>query len=62
MDKTFVMNEITEILDVYCAGCFLKTQLAKEKGKTGAHRFCITTCTIGEQLQFLGQEMNKFTK
>ena len=35
MDKTFVMNEITEILDVYCAGCFLKNQLAKEKGKTG---------------------------
>ena len=62
MDKTFVMNEITEILDAYCEGCFLKNQLTKEKGKTGAHRFCITTCTIGEQLQFLGQEMNKFTK
>ncbi|MFC5588209.1 zinc-finger domain-containing protein [Sporosarcina soli] len=62
MNKTNVMNEITEILDVYCEECFVKRQLSKEKGKTGAHRFCITTCTIGEQLQFLGQELNKITK
>jgi hypothetical protein len=59
MNKTIVMNEINEILDAYCDGCFLKKQLSKEKGKARAHRFCITTCTIGEQLQFLGQEMNK---
>lgn len=62
MYKTIVMNEITEILDVYCEECFLKRQLSKEKGKTTAHKFCITTCTIGEQLQFLGQEMNKIKK
>ncbi|MCG7333835.1 zinc-finger domain-containing protein [Sporosarcina sp. ACRSM] len=62
MNKTNVMNEITEILDVYCEECFVKRQLSKEKGKPGAHRFCITTCTIGEQLQFLGQELNKITK
>jgi hypothetical protein len=62
MNKTNVMNEITEILDVYCEECFVKRQLSKEQGKTGAHRFCITTCTIGEQLQFLGQELNKITK
>lgn len=62
MNKTNVMNEITEILDVYCEDCFLKRQLSKETGKTGAHKFCISTCTIGEQLQFLGQELNKITK
>ena len=62
MNKEMIMSEIDEILTSYCEGCFLKTQLSKEKGKTGAHRFCIKTCTIGEQLQFLGQEMNKITK
>jgi hypothetical protein len=62
MNKTIIMNDIDGILDSYCEGCFLKTQLSKDKGKTVAHKFCISTCTIGEQLQFLGQEMNKFTK
>lgn len=62
MDKTIIMNDIDGILDTYCEGCFLKTQLSKEKGKPGSHKFCITTCTIGEQLKFLGQEMNKITK
>ncbi len=62
MNKTIIMNDIDGILDTYCEGCFLKTQLSKDKGKTVSHKFCITTCTIGEQLQFLGQEMNKFTK
>ncbi|MER2088455.1 MAG: zinc-finger domain-containing protein [Sporosarcina sp.] len=62
MNKTTVMNEINGIMDTYCEGCFLKTQLSKDKGKTGSHKFCITTCTIGEQLKFLGQEMNKITK
>ena len=62
MNKTMIMSEIDEILTSYCEDCFLKTQLAKERGKTGAHRFCIKTCTIGEQLQFLGREINKIGK
>lgn len=62
MDKTIVMSEINDILDAYCEGCFLKLQLTKDKGKTGAHKFCITDCTVGEQLKFLGSEMNKITK
>ena len=62
MNKIIIMNEIDGILDDYCDGCFLKTQLSKDKGKSGSHKFCISLCTIGEQLQFLGQEMNKITK
>lgn len=62
MDKLTVMNEINEVLDMYCEGCFVKRQQVKDIGKTGAHQFCIRTCTIGEQLQFLGNEMNKLTK
>ena len=62
MDKAIVMSEIDEVLDTYCEGCFLKKQLSKDNGKTVAHRFCITRCTIGEHLKFLGDEMNKFKK
>lgn len=62
MDKTIFMNEIDHIIDTYCEGCFLKRVLIKDKGKAGAHKFCITKCTIGDQLKFLGKEMNKFTK
>lgn len=62
MEKAIVMSEIHEILDTYCEKCLVKTQLGKERGKAGAHQFCISMCTIGEHLQFLGEEMNKFTK
>lgn len=62
MNKTIIMSEIDSILTSYCEGCFLKEQLSKERGKTGAHQFCIKTCTIGEQLQFLGREINKIGK
>lgn len=59
MDKLTVINDINQLLDLYCEGCFAKKQLIKERGKTGAHQFCISECTIGEQLQFLGKEINK---
>ncbi|MDW0111573.1 MULTISPECIES: zinc-finger domain-containing protein [Sporosarcina] len=62
MDKLSIMKEIDELLDTYCEGCFVKRQQRKDSGKTKAHQFCIQTCTIGEQLQFLGNEMNKLTK
>lgn len=57
-----IMNEIDEVMDRYCNDCLLKRTLNKERGKTAAHRFCINECTIGDQLKFLGNEMNKFSK
>lgn len=62
LDKTLVMNEIDSIITDYCDGCFLKSALKEDKGRAGAHQFCITDCTVGEQLKFLGGEMNKLTK
>ncbi|MBU9674786.1 zinc-finger domain-containing protein [Planococcus sp. CP5-4] len=59
MKKVSIINEIDEILNTYCEGCFVKAQLRKDEGKTAAHRFCISECTVGTQLQFLGQELNK---
>ncbi|RSK24818.1 zinc-finger domain-containing protein [Bhargavaea beijingensis] len=59
MNKMDLIQDIDELLDQYCDGCFLKKQLRTEKGKATAHRFCIKQCTVGEQLRFLGSELNK---
>ncbi|MET3575189.1 zinc-finger domain-containing protein [Bhargavaea ullalensis] len=59
MNKIDLIQDIDELLDRYCEDCFLKRQLREEKGKTAAHSFCIRGCTVGEQLQFLGAELNK---
>jgi hypothetical protein len=56
------MLEIDTVIETYCSGCFLKRQLAKDKGKTAAHRFCIDGCTVGDQLKFLGSQLNKTSK
>ncbi|WOV85464.1 zinc-finger domain-containing protein [Sporosarcina jeotgali] len=62
MMKTTVITEIDELLDMYCEGCLVKKQLTQERGKTEAHKFCIRECTVGDQLRFLGSEMNKLMK
>jgi len=59
LNKLTVINEIDDLLETYCDGCFIKRELKINGGKTLAHRFCINSCTVGDQLQFLGQELNK---
>lgn len=59
MNKIDVMKDIDELTDTYCVDCLVIRNLRKQRGKQGAHRFCIESCTVGEQLQFLGQEMMK---
>ena len=61
MNKVSVMKEIDALTDTYCTGCLVICDLRKKRGKTGAHRFCIEQCTVGEQLQFLGKELMKVT-
>lgn len=61
MIKTYVMKDIDELTDMYCVDCLVIRDLRKKRGKQGAHRFCIESCTVGEQLQFLGQEIMKIT-
>lgn len=61
MNKVSVMKEIDELTDVYCTDCLVLRDFRKTRGKTGAHRFCIEQCTVGEQLQFLGEELLKVT-
>ncbi|GKW44679.1 MULTISPECIES: zinc-finger domain-containing protein [unclassified Planococcus (in: firmicutes)] len=59
MNKLSIINEIDEMMETYCEGCFVRKQIRKEQGKTAAHRFCISHCSVGTQLQFLGNELNK---
>lgn len=59
MNKVDVMKDIDELTDTYCTDCLVIRDLRKTRGKQGAHRFCIESCTVGEQLQFLGQEIMK---
>ncbi|WP_102692428.1 zinc-finger domain-containing protein [Rummeliibacillus pycnus] len=63
MEQITIVKEIDELLQGYCEDCLAKKQMRKERGKAGAHKFCIESCTVGEQLQFLGQELLKvYTK
>ncbi len=59
LKKVKVIREIDDLLETYCDGCFIRRELKSNGGKKMAHRFCIHSCTVGEQLQFLGQELNK---
>ncbi|HLR11399.1 MAG TPA: zinc-finger domain-containing protein [Sporosarcina sp.] len=62
MEKETIIEEIDEMMDTYCTHCLVKQALSKERGKKGAHRFCIEQCTIGEKIQWMGREMMKFQK
>lgn len=57
--KVDIMKDMDALTDTYCMECFVIRDLRKTRGKQGAHRFCIESCTVGEQLQFLGNEMMK---
>ncbi|MDA1475403.1 zinc-finger domain-containing protein [Bacillus changyiensis] len=60
MDKKEIFKELTDLQDSYCEGCFIKKHFRKEHGKTYAHTFCITKCTVGEKLRTFGEVlMNK---
>ncbi|WJY28552.1 MULTISPECIES: zinc-finger domain-containing protein [Sporosarcina] len=62
MEKAAIISDIDELLDEYCEGCLVKKTLTSERGKAEAHKFCIKECTVGDQLRFLGSEMNKYMK
>ncbi|WP_110927677.1 zinc-finger domain-containing protein [Bacillus massiliglaciei] len=56
-DRRRVFKEVEEVLDHYCQGCFVKKHFRKEKGKTYAHQFCISECTVGAKLKELGNAL-----
>ena len=40
---------------------FTKTHIRKTEGKTQAHHFCISECSIGKQIKQLGNEKRILT-
>lgn len=62
MDKSAIIKDIDELMEMYCKDCLVIRDLRKERGKSKAHQFCIEHCTVGEQLQFLGNELIKYNE
>ncbi|MCI2254741.1 zinc-finger domain-containing protein [Domibacillus sp. 8LH] len=58
MNRTELLLEVEELLNTYCKDCLVKNTLRKERGKTAAHKFCITQCTIGEKLKQYGDKLS----
>ncbi len=56
--KKRMYKQVDHLLSTYCQGCFLHKQLAADHGRRYAHRFCITQCTVGEQLRRMGNQLN----
>jgi len=59
MRRKEIINEAEAIMNNYCNGCFLYKQNRKEKGRNFAHRFCISTCTIGEKIRQCGEKLTQ---
>ncbi|MDQ0213622.1 hypothetical protein J2S13_000016 [Oikeobacillus pervagus] len=58
MKRKQLFLEVEEIMETYCVDCLVKETLRKEKGKTSAHRFCITQCTVGDKLKKYGKKLS----
>ena len=56
MNRKKIYEELEEILSV-CEGCFLQKHFRKQNGRTFAHQFCLSQCTVGERLKQLGNEL-----
>ena len=59
MKRKEIYKEVEEIMDHYCKGCFLYKQNRKDKGRAYAHKFCITSCTVGEKIRLCGEKLEK---
>ena len=57
MSRKEILAEVENLLSTYCNGCFLKKHHKHEKGKRFAHKFCITECTVGNQIKTCGNKL-----
>lgn len=56
--RIMLFDEVDRTLRDYCEDCFLYRTHRKEQGRTYAHKFCLTHCTIGQQLKTIGNKIN----
>ncbi|WP_081707555.1 zinc-finger domain-containing protein [Bacillus massiliigorillae] len=57
-ERKIVLQQIEETLTLYCNGCFLYNHHKKDYGRTYAHKYCLSSCTVGERLKDFGQKLN----
>ncbi|MEQ2528586.1 zinc-finger domain-containing protein [Robertmurraya yapensis] len=57
MNRKQVLMEVEEMLNSYCKGCFLHKYHKKEIGRTYAHKFCISQCTVGQKIKMIGDKL-----
>ena len=55
--KKRAISQIDQLMNQYCEHCMIKTHIRKSQNKTQAHHFCISECSVGKQIQQLGNEL-----
>ncbi|MEH6942590.1 zinc-finger domain-containing protein [Bacillus sp. JJ722] len=60
-ERQLLLQQIEETLTLYCNGCFLHSHHKKDFGRTYAHQYCLSSCTIGEELKSFGEKLNYVT-
>jgi hypothetical protein len=58
LERKKLIEEADELMKDYCKDCFLYRQNKLELGKRGAHRFCISQCTVGYKLKEYGEKLS----
>ncbi len=61
-ERRMLLARLEATTVTYCSGCFLHTHHKKEFGRAKSHHFCISECTVGKDLQVLGQALNRNVK
>ncbi|MDP4161921.1 MAG: zinc-finger domain-containing protein [Bacillota bacterium] len=57
-ERQELLANVEFLIEHYCNGCFLHKHLKDEGGRRKAHRFCITSCTVGEKLRECGGKLS----
>ncbi|MCO4345611.1 zinc-finger domain-containing protein [Staphylococcus agnetis] len=55
--KNVLFQKIDQLMNQYCEQCMIKTHIRQSQNKTKAHHFCIKECSVGKQIQQLGNEL-----
>ncbi|MBU8879012.1 zinc-finger domain-containing protein [Bacillus sp. FJAT-29790] len=58
MKRKKIFDDVEELLNNYCNGCFLYKHHRAENGRRYAHKFCITTCTVGDKIKAIGGKLS----
>lgn len=57
VNRMEALLKVDQLLTRYCTGCFLYKHHRKEMSRSYAHRFCISSCTVGKQVKKYGDEL-----